>query len=125
MRVLLECPLVHRVERVEQVHLQRAGSCRARGSELAGDIRANSAPTCVRYAVAPTPTGSSTHGIARARARNAARRMASTHLGDSVPMLITSAREIETKSSTSSTACTMAGDAPTASSALAVVFFTT
>ena len=45
--------------------------------------------------------------------------MASTQGGDRVPILTTSASEIATKSSTSSTACTMAGEAPSASSTFA------
>ena len=79
----------------------------------------------VRSAVAPAPTGSSTHGLPSVRACAAARRMPVTHEGESVPMLITSAWAIETNSSTSSLACTMAGEAPIASSAFAVLFITT
>ena len=45
--------------------------------------------------------------------------VASIQLGDSVPMLTTSAEEKETNSSTSSMACTMAGEAPMARSTLA------
>jgi hypothetical protein len=79
----------------------------------------------VRSEVAPAPTGSSAQGLPCVRAAAAARRMAVIHGGESVPMLITSAWAMETNSSTSSLACTIAGEAPTASSAFAVLFMTT
>jgi hypothetical protein len=87
--------------------------------------RARSPATPVRYGVAPAPTGSSTHGVPSATARSTAISIASTHGGDSVPMLITSAREMPAKSAASSRACTIAGEAPMASSALAVTSIAT
>jgi hypothetical protein len=51
--------------------------------------------------------------------------MASIHGPLSVPMLMTRAPANPAISSTSSTACAMTGDAPTARSALAVWFMTT
>jgi hypothetical protein len=51
--------------------------------------------------------------------------MDSTHAALSVPMLSTSAPAMPAISSTSSMAWAITGEAPTASSALAVVFMTT
>jgi len=91
----------------------------------AGLSCASLAEVLVRYAVAPAPTGSSAHGRPRALAARAAFSIALTQAGESVPMLMTRAEEIATNSSTSSLAWTMAGEAPKASSALAVLFITT
>ena len=79
----------------------------------------------VRYLVAPTATGSSTQGTPLACAVAAARSIAATHGAESVPILMTRLDAMGTNSSTSSTAWTMAGEAPMASSALAVTFITT
>ncbi len=75
--------------------------------------------------MAPAPTGSSTQGMPSAAARSAARSMAATQGGDRVPMFTVSAEEIATNSSTSSAACTIAGDAPMASSAFAATSIAT
>ncbi len=79
----------------------------------------------VRYAVAPTPTGSSTTGIPRALAARPAISIASIQCSESVPMLSTSADASPTISSTSCGACAMTGSAPIASVAFAVSFMTT
>ena len=79
----------------------------------------------VRYAVAPTPTGSSTHGFPSDSARAAARCIPSTHAGASVPMFTATACAIAAMSPTSSSACAMSGDAPTARSAFAVTSIAT
>jgi hypothetical protein len=79
----------------------------------------------VRYGVAPTPTGSSTHGFPSSAAAAVATSIASTHGGESVPMLTVSAPAMATKSRISSSACAMTGDAPMASSAFAATSIAT
>ena len=59
--------------------------------------------------------------MALRRAPSAALSMASVQVADKVPMLITRAPMKLPNSSSSSTACTMAGEAPIASSALAAM----
>ena len=91
----------------------------------AGRSLASAAEVVVRYVVAPAPTGSSTHGMPRAPAVRTAFSIAVTQAGESVPIFTTSAAEIATNSSTSSLAWIMAGEAPSASRAFAVLFITT
>src|SRR5271157_745422 len=79
----------------------------------------------VRNVVAPAPTGSSTMGSPFRRAAPPAWNMAAIQGALSVPILITSARAMAVISATSSSAWAMTGDAPSASSALAVTFMTT
>mgnify|MGYP003661398090 CR=1 FL=1 len=55
----------------------------------------------------------------------AASSMAAYHAVSAVPMLTVKASLIAANSATSSRACTMAGDAPTASKTLAIVFIAT
>ncbi len=71
------------------------------------------------------PTGSRTQGTPERTAVAAASSMLLTNAASSVPILTTRACEIATNASTSSAACTIAGDAPIARSALAVMFITT
>ena len=63
----------------------------------------------MRYGVAPHPTGSSTQGFPRALACLAASFLDATHSEDSVPMLMSTAEEMDAKASTSSTLCTCNG----------------
>jgi hypothetical protein len=79
----------------------------------------------VRKVVAPAPTGSSTTGRSSVLALRAVLIMVATQSLVRVPMLSTSARARETISSTSSVLCAITGEAPAASSALAVTFMTT
>ena len=79
----------------------------------------------VRKAVAPAPTGSSTQGMPVATAFRAASDMLATQEWSSVPILTTRAADMAVNSSTSSGACTMAGEAPSARSTFAVQFMTT
>src|SRR5579872_365747 len=79
----------------------------------------------VRNAVAPAPTGSSTTGTPAAFARRPANSITSTTWAVSVPMLSTRAPAAATISSTSSAACAITGDAPTARVTLATSFTVT
>ncbi|KAG1303532.1 hypothetical protein G6F62_015797 [Rhizopus arrhizus] len=75
-----------------------------------------------RKAVAWWATGSSTQGMPAWRAASAVSSMLSSQGADSVPILMTTAPAICANSGASSVACTMAGDAPIASSTLAAKF---
>ena len=79
----------------------------------------------VRIRVAPAPTGSSTTGAPCRLAARPASTIASTHSGESVPMLSTSAPATAAISSTSSRAWAITGEAPMARVMLAVSFITT
>ncbi len=83
------------------------------------------AAVVVRRVDAPAPTGSSTTGMPRSRAAAPARNMLSIHGALRVPMFSTSAETMFTSSAISSRAWAMMGEAPAASSALAVTFMTT
>ena len=96
---------------------QDLGSVAAHDRWILGEQRGESS-RC-DSAVAPTPTGSSTQGRPRRAATSADASMPTTQSVDRVPMLTTSASAIAPKSSASSGAWTIAGEAPIASSALA------
>ena len=93
---------------------------------MAGESSASSfRAVAVRNVVAPAPTGSRTMGRPFRRAASPAWNMAAIQGALSVPMLMTSDCAMAAISPTSSSAWAMTGDAPSASSALAVVFMTT
>ena len=79
----------------------------------------------VRYAVAPTPTGSRMTTPPASCFALPAFSIDATHSASSVPMLITSAPAIMAMSATSSAACAITGEAPAASRALALKFIAT
>ncbi len=75
--------------------------------------------------IAPAATGSITQGLRAAFAAATASRIAAACGEDMVPRLTTSASAIAANSATSSVLSTIAGEAPSASSAFAVVLVTT
>ena len=79
----------------------------------------------VRRREAPAPTGSSTTGLPLARMSFPASSMLSSHGASSVPILRTRAESMSVRSSSSSGAWAMSGEAWAARRALAVTFITT